>query len=203
MEKWLCVRKSSIRELLIREAYEGGLICHFTEHKTYETLHEHFYWPRMRMNVHHVCEKCLVCKMAKSKASSNGLYISLPISTSPWVDISMNFVLGLSRSRGGRDSIFVVVDRFSKMTYFIPCHKSNYACRMANMFFKEVVSGEQNFVPTLKEKWLPNIDFAYNTVVNETMSHTSFELVYGFNTLSPLDLVPLLMESITDLDSLS
>ncbi|RDX58045.1 hypothetical protein CR513_62668, partial [Mucuna pruriens] len=77
------VSKRSIKELLVKEAPEGGLIGHFDVHKIYEALCEHFYWPKLRRDVQHICERCLVYKMAKSKASSNGLYTLFHIPIAP------------------------------------------------------------------------------------------------------------------------
>ncbi|RDX64111.1 hypothetical protein CR513_57365, partial [Mucuna pruriens] len=181
----------------------------------------------MKHNVEKICDKCITCKKAKSKVNPHGLYTPLPISNA---HLSMDFVLGLPQSKRGRDSIF---DKFSKMTHFITCHKTDDATNVAHLFSKEVVrlhgiprsivsnrdakflrlfgiryktsllynfhsqtDGQIEVVNRTFSTWeecLSYVEFAYNKVVHSTTNHSPFEVVYGFNPLTPLDLIPLPM----------
>jgi hypothetical protein len=231
---------------------------HFGVAKTLDILKEHFYWPHMKRDVIKVCETCLECKKAKSRVQPHGLYTPLPIPVHPWTDVSMDFIIGLPRTRTGKDSIFVVVDRFSKMSHFIPCHKTDDAVHVANLFFRDIVrlhgiprsivsdrdvkflshfwrvlwnklgtkllfsttchpqtDGQTEVVnrsvttmlrSVIKgnlrtwEDCIPHIEFAYNRVRHSTTGYSPFEIVYGFNPLTPLDLIPIPVNDRSSLD---
>ena len=135
----LCVLDSSVCLLFLQELHGGGLIGHFGVKKIEDVLATHFFWPKMRRDVERYVSRYTTCNKAKSQLNPHGLYMPLSISSVPWEDISMDFVLGLPRTKRGRDTIFVVVDHFSKMAHFIPCHKSDNASHIADLFFIEIV----------------------------------------------------------------
>ncbi|XP_054789480.1 uncharacterized protein LOC129295022 [Prosopis cineraria] len=122
--------KGSLREAIIWEAHDGGLAGHFGRDKTVDLVKENFYWPRLELDVNRHIQRCRIYHLAKSKGQNTGLYMPLPIPEAPWEDITMDFVLGLPRTQRQKDSIMVVVDRFSKMAHFVPCQKTNDAVQI-------------------------------------------------------------------------
>jgi hypothetical protein len=135
----LCIPKCSMRENLLKEKHSGGLARHFGHEKTFTKLRKSYFWTGIQSEVKIFVDRCRIFQYSKGRKQNAGFYQPLHIPEKPWDEISMDFILGFPRTQRGYDSIFVVVDRFSKMEHFIPCQKTSDATHIANLFFKEVI----------------------------------------------------------------
>ena len=135
----LCIPEGSTRDFLIWELHGGGLARHFDITKTLHALEARYYWPRLGRNVRRLIGRCTTCIIGKMTKQTSGQYLPLPVPEYPWQEVSLDFVLGLPRTRRQQDSILVVVDRFSKMAHFLPRAKTTDASHTARLFFNEIV----------------------------------------------------------------
>lgn len=131
----LCIPTGSLRLKILEDLHNMG---HPGQDRTFRLVSQSYYWPSLRRDVNRLVSRCRVCHLAKGQATNAGLYLPLPIPTQPWTNISMDFVVGLPRTQRGFDSIFVVVDRFSKMAHFISCKKTTDAVSVAQLYFRDI-----------------------------------------------------------------
>jgi hypothetical protein len=85
----LCIPASSVRLLLLQEVHGGGLMGHFGAKRTEDILAGHFFWPKMRRDVERFVARCTTYRKAKSRLNPHSLYMTLPVPSAPWEDISM------------------------------------------------------------------------------------------------------------------
>ena len=102
-------------------------------------MKENFFWPKLEKTVARFVKRCVVCMRAKTHGNNVDLYTPLPIPKAPWEDVSLDFVLGLPKTQRNKDSIMVVIDKFSKMAHFVPCNKSNDASHFDDLYFKDIM----------------------------------------------------------------
>ena len=84
-----------------------------------------------------VCDVCQRVKAEHQKPA--GLLQPLQILEWKWDKLGMDFITGLPRTRSGYDSIWVVVDRLTKVAHFIPVKTTYTSAKLAKIYMTRIV----------------------------------------------------------------
>jgi len=133
----LCIPKGGgLRTALFREAHDSLTAGHFGADKTYNFLHERYYWPRMKVSVKRYLRGCETCARVKpSNDKKMGLLQPLPVPTGRWEHIGIDFVVGLPKVEGDKDAVCTIVDH-TRRAHFIPMKKQTSAEDFAMIFMR-------------------------------------------------------------------
>jgi hypothetical protein len=134
--KRICVPDlKEIRELIHREAHDSAYSIHLGCTKMYQDLKAHFLWHNMKRDAAEYVALCDTCQRVKAEHQrAAGLLQPLKIPEWKWEEIGIDFILGLPHTQLGYDSIWVIVDRLTKVAYFIPVKTTYSGAKLAEMY---------------------------------------------------------------------
>ncbi|WVZ59631.1 hypothetical protein U9M48_009745 [Paspalum notatum var. saurae] len=137
----ICVPNiKSIRDLILKEAHETAYSIHPGSEKMYQDLKQKFWWYGMKREVAEYVALCDVCQRVKAEHQKPaGLLQPLKIPEWKWEEIGMDFIVGLPRTQSGFDSIWVVVDRLTKVAHFIPVKTTYSGAKLAELYMSRIV----------------------------------------------------------------
>eukprot|EP00253_Pinus_taeda_P022056 PITA_22056 len=93
----------------------------------------------MKKDVASYLARCLECQQIKAEHQHPACLLQpLPIPEWKWETISMDFVIGLPKSKKNNDSIMVVVDKLSKSAHFIPVQSTYRAVEVTHVFMQNI-----------------------------------------------------------------
>ena len=94
----------------------------------------------MKKEIAYYVACCNVCNLVKAEhPKPAGFLQPLKVPEWKWDNISMDFIIGLPKSSRGNDSIWVIVDRLTKVSHFIPVKTTYRSDQLAQLYVNRIV----------------------------------------------------------------
>lgn len=137
-EGHLYIPKGEVRLRVLQACHNFPTTWHFEYIKTLELISKDFWWPQMWKAVKDFVQSYNICSRSKIPCHwPYRLLQPLHILEQPWSFVSMDFIINLSSSNS-YDSIFVIVDCFTKMAHFVSCIKSILHEEIVKLFIDNI-----------------------------------------------------------------
>jgi len=139
--KRICVPEvKSIREAILREAHDSAYSIHPGSTKMYLDLKERYWWYGLKRDVAQYVAICDTCQRVKAEHQRPaGLLQPMKIPEWKWEEVGMDFIVGLPRTQKGYNSIWVIVDRLTKVAHFIPVKTTYSRAKLAELYMERIV----------------------------------------------------------------
>nr|GEV28509.1 hypothetical protein [Tanacetum cinerariifolium] len=116
---------SDLRVLFTHESHKSKYSIHPGSDKMYQDLKNLYWWPNMKAEIATYVSKCLTCAKVKIEHQMTS---------------------------GGRDTIWVIVDRLTKSAYFLPIREDDTLEKLTRQYLKEVVSKHEVPVSIISDR---------------------------------------------------
>nr|GEU39398.1 putative reverse transcriptase domain, ribonuclease H-like domain, aspartic peptidase domain protein [Tanacetum cinerariifolium] len=131
----------NLRDLIMHESHKSKYSIHPGSDKMYQDLKKLYWWPNIKAIITEYVGKCLTCSRVKAECQKPfGLLVQPKIPTWKWERIMMDFVTKLPKTSNGHDTIWVIVDRLTKLAHFIPTRETDSMETLTRLYIKEIVS---------------------------------------------------------------
>jgi hypothetical protein len=129
-----------LKKKILDEAQLSKFSMHLGSTKMYHDPKPLYWWTRMKREIAQYVSECDTCQRIKaSHLKSVGALQPLSIPSWKWDDISMDFIVGLANTSQHHDSIWVIVDRLTKVAHFLPVHTTDKAQKYAELYIDRIV----------------------------------------------------------------
>jgi hypothetical protein len=137
----ICVPEiDSLRETIMKEVYDSDYSIHPSSTKMYQDLKQKYWWYGMKRDVAAHVAVCDVCQRVKAEHQRPArLLHPLKVLEWKWEEIGMDFIVGLPRTPKDYDSIWVIVDRLTKVAHFIPVKTTYKGSQLAGLYMARIV----------------------------------------------------------------
>jgi hypothetical protein len=137
----ICVpNQKYVKELILREAHDSAYFIHPGSTKMYKDLKTRYWWYGMKRDVMEYVALCDTCQRVKAEHQKPARLLQpLKIPEWKWEEIRMDFIVGLPHTQAGYDSIWVIVDRLTKVAHFIRIKTTYSGAKLVEIYMSRIV----------------------------------------------------------------
>ena len=131
------LKNNSLHRDIAKMYHDHSAIGHSGRWKTYKLISREYWWSGLPQFIKNYMDECAICQFTKNKSRTQIFLHPNLIPTEVWKSIIMDFITDLPESCNA-DSMFLIVDCFSKAIIITPCCKTITVEKTAQLYLNNI-----------------------------------------------------------------